>query len=70
MRRRRVDTITSAIKPAMCSTKNFVCNQIKEMVQVCVQASSKILHISKNRFQNISRQFHENGFVRGRRGGV
>lgn len=62
--RRRVSEAAGKFTPSACSTKYYVRNGERKMVQVCVKALTKILHIPKSRLQMIARKFFVTGIVK------
>lgn len=56
--------------PATCSAKYYVRNESKKRVPVYVKAFIKILHLSKDRLQRITKQFHIDRSLCERRRGV
>ncbi|XP_039297057.1 uncharacterized protein LOC120354249 [Nilaparvata lugens] len=59
----------SKYKKQMRSTRYFVLNKKKERVPVCLNAFIGILGISRFRVNNITKTFHEQGFITEKRGG-
>lgn len=51
------------------STKYFVRTGERKLIRVCVNAFVNILHVSRFRLNNISDQYHRNGFAKDHRGG-
>lgn len=70
VKRRRVPVNDATYSPSQCSVSYFIRNGEKKLVQVCVAALSKILHLPKSRFQRISKQFYNTGYLKEQRGGT
>lgn len=69
VKRRRVSPENATTSPSKCSVSYFVRTQKKTMIRVCLNSFINILHISRFRLNNLSKQYFESSTVTDRRGG-